>query len=189
MRTWGSSSTRLIFAVCLGLAAVSLLGCARPEITTAVNDIAISSAPLPESTPTQDRNLINTEVNGIRQGSSYEDLKKNFGKPLSEKRGGENACGSDKTVVKYKGITFTLDNDGKRHFVVFIEITSPEWEMPPGVKVGMTLEQVRSKISREGKLYTEDEVETLGYADGDGYLTFQFTSGKVAKITRELNLC
>lgn len=60
--------------------------------------------------------------------------------------------------------------------------------MTPGVKVGMNIEQIRTKMGRDG-LHRKDEVETLGYADGDGNLTFQFTGGKVAKITRDLNLC
>lgn len=94
-----------------------------------------------------------------------------------------------KTVAAYKGISFTLDDDNENNIVVLIEIVSPEWEMMPGVKTGMTLEQIRTKMGGDGIHRTDEEVESLGYADGDGYLTFQFAGGKVAKIIRELNLC
>ncbi|MBK9162698.1 MAG: hypothetical protein IPM21_02050 [Acidobacteria bacterium] len=158
----------------------------------AANDIAVNSVPTPqpsvEPTPSETWNDAYNFVNGVRIGTSYAELKQRFGKPLSEKRGGENACGYIKTVVTYKGIRFTLDDSGESNIVILIEITSPEWEMTPGVRVGMDLSQVRSKMGRVG-LHKIDEVETLGYADGDGFLTFQFTGGKVAVITRELNLC
>ncbi|MGE3468033.1 MAG: hypothetical protein AB7J13_14015, partial [Pyrinomonadaceae bacterium] len=61
--------------------------------------------------------------------------------------------------------------------------------MTPGVRTGMTLEQVRTKMGRNGMHKNDEEVESLVYADGDGYLSFQFAGGKVAKIIRELNMC
>lgn len=179
-------------SIAFALFAFMQIGCTRTELPAISNGLAVNSFPTREPpvepTPPENWNDAQNVVNGIRIGSSYAELKQNFGKPLSERRSGENDCGSAKTVVAYKGIKFTLDDDGVTNHIVLIEITSSEWEMTPGVSVGMTLEQIRTKMGREGK-YREDEAETLGYADGDGYLTFQFTGGKVAKITRELNLC
>lgn len=192
MKIWGSNNTRLKVVALIGLAAVSLIGCDRQEMPAAANDIAVDSVPAPqpsvEPTPPENWNDAYNYVNGVRIDTSYAELKQRFGKPLSEKRRGDNACGYIKTVVTYKGIRFTLDDDGDSNKVILIEITSPEWEMTPGVKVGMDIAQIRNKMGRNGS-HRMDEVETLGYVDGDGYLTFQFTGGKDAVITRELNLC
>ena len=192
MRIWVSNSSWLKVVALIGLAAVLLMGCARPEISAPSNDIAVNSVPTPqpsvEPTPPENWNDAYNFVNGVRIGTSYAELKQRFGKPLSEKRRGENACGYIKTVVTYNGIRFTLDDSRESNIVILIEITSPEWEMTPGVKVGMDIAQIRNKMGRNGS-HRKDEVETLGYVDGDGYLTFQFTGGKVAVITRELNLC
>ncbi len=81
-----------------------------------------------------------------------------------------------------------MDDNGESNLIVLIEITSSEWEMTPGVRVGMDIEQIRTIIESAG-MHRIDEAETLIYADGNGYLTFQFAGGKVANITRDLNLC
>lgn len=108
------------------------IGCTRTELPAIANDLAVNSVPTPQSsveqTPPENWNDAYNVVNGVRIGSSYAELKQHFGKPLSEKRRGENACGSAKTVATYKGIDFTLDDDGKSNIVVLIEIVSPEWE-------------------------------------------------------------
>ena len=134
-------------------------------------------------------NSVRNEVNGIAIGSSYGELVERFGKPRSEKKGGKNPCGSSKTVLRYYGIDFTTDDDGEQNIVVFIDITSPTWEIAPGIRTGFTIEEVRSKMGRNGIVTVEGGVEYLGYADGDGYLHFYLKNGRVTRITRELNMC
>lgn len=173
-----------------------LPGCTvSSEITAGTSNdrgvVATSTPPVSSQPDPSDqlRNTVRNEVNGIGIGSTYKELTKQFGKAVSEKKGGENPCGSRKTVLQYKGIAFTMDDDGENNFVVLIEITSPNWEIVPGIRTGFTVEQVRSKMGRNGMLTIDEGVEWLGYGDGDGYLRFYLKDGKVTKITRELNMC
>lgn len=157
------------------------------------NELGVIAIPTPTASnqtnaSEQILNTVRNEVNGIGIGSSYKELTERFGKAFSEKKGGENPCGGTKTVLEYKGIAFTMDDSLESNIVVLIEIISPDWIIAPGVRTGMTLEQVRTKMGRDG-MHKSDEVESLVYADGDGYLDFQLAGGTVAKITRELNLC
>ena len=168
------------------------LTCTAPTKIDSSNDLVIASTPTllnQNNAADQHLNTIQNEVNGIGIGASYKDLTERFGRPHSEKKGGKNPCGGSKTVLRYQGIAFTVDDDGENNIVVVIEVTSPTWEMVPGVRTGMTLEQIRTKMGRNGMHKNDEEVESLVYADGDGYLDFQFGGGKVVKITRELNMC
>jgi len=169
------------------------LSCTAPTKIDSSNTLGIIATPAP-TIPNQNTasdqvlNTVRNEVNGMGIGSSYKELTERFGKPHSKKIGGNNPCGSNKSVLQYNGIAFTMDDDGENNIVVVIEIISPNWELVPGVRTGMPLEQVRAVMGRNG-IHTIKEVESLSYADGDGFLNFQFADGKVAKITRNLNMC
>lgn len=148
------------------------------------------TSPAPSDTASQDWNTVRNEVNGIAIADSYENVIKRFGKPISVKKGGTNPCGGNKSVLRFPGIEFTLDEEeDKSKIVVGIEINSAQWEMAPGVRIGFTLEEVRSKMGRLGTLSRENGTDVLSYGDGDGYLKYTFRKGKLVRTMRNLNMC
>lgn len=104
MKEWESTNSRLkvwfICATFFALVAFLQIGCTRSEIPgTTLDDIPRNTVSSPNATtqptPPKDWNDGYNFVNGIRIGSSYTELKQIFGKPVTEKRGGENACGQN----------------------------------------------------------------------------------------------
>ncbi len=135
-------------------------------------------------------NSVRNEVNGIGIADSYEEVIKAFGKPISVKRGGTNPCGENRTVLRFRGIEFTLDEEkAKSNIVVGIKISAAKWEIAPGVRVDFTIEEVRAKMGRLGSLSREKGTDVLSYGDGDGYLIYTFRKGKLVEILRDLNMC
>ncbi len=165
----------------------------RGSVAAKIHLVKAASTP-PPSVPRNPRqeslNTFRNEVNGIAIGSTYEDVRAQFGGARSIKKGGTNPCGGKKSVLHYSGISFTMDRDESgRSIVVLIEITSPSWEIAPGIRPGFTVEEVRTKMGQADDLIMEDSAGTLWYADGDGYLTFVFKKGKLVRILRDLNQC
>lgn len=163
-------------------------------VSSQPNDVASKRAPVTDPDPTHTSetktdgwNTVRNDVNGIGIGSKYDDIVKIFGKPLSTRIDGENACGGKRTILAYDGITFDLDGDGSERIVVKIEITSTNWLINPGIRVGTSVEEVRSLMKDHGRLDSSNT--EIGYGDGDGYLTFQLKNGIVTKIRRSLNMC
>ena len=158
----------------------------RPE-----NDSVCLLPGFPTPNPTdQYLNRARNEVNGVGIGTAYAEVLERFGKPVSIKTKGENPCGGRKTQVRFEGIEFSFDpHEEKKNIVVLIEITSPKWELSPGVRVGNSMDEVRDKMNGTGKHSKDAGFDVLGYGDGDGYLTFYFRDNKLIRITRDLNLC
>ena len=187
-----------IFLIFLLLNVASFCGCfAQSQNSTNVvqsenTKLSPTQSPLPINTkPTDDLpQTIKLEVKGVDIGTSYEDVLRQLGKPLSSKKRGTNPCGGTKLTLRYSGLTVNLDPDAdeQNFIVVFVEATSLKWEVS-GIKVGASLEDVRAKFGKSSELRKESGLETIGYFVTDGYANFYFRKNKLAKITWELNLC
>jgi hypothetical protein len=131
------------------------------------------------------------QVKGVDIGAKYQTVLRQLGKPLSSKKRGTNPCGNTKLVLRYSGLTITFDDDGSgRNFiVVVIEVTSPKWEVAPGISVGASLADVQKKFSQTEAPTKEKGLENLSYFAGDGYANFYFRNKKLVKVAWELNLC
>jgi len=152
----------------------------------------VSTPPALETEKATDEhwNTVRNDVSGIAIGSTFTEVVGQFGRPNLIKKGGTNPCGGNKSIFRYSGIVFTLDEDeSKRNIVVVIEITSPKWKIAPGIRTGFTVAEVRAKMGRLGNMVNEKRSELLEYGDGDGYINFYFTDGKLVKIVRDLNQC
>lgn len=134
---------------------------------------------------------IDLQVKGVDIGASYQTALRQLGKPLSSKKGGTNPCGNTKLMLRYPGLTLTFDADenGQNFIVVKIEITSPNWEVAPQVKVGVSLKDVKAKFVQTDKPEGKSGLEKLSYFVTDGYANFYFRGKKLIKIAWELNLC
>lgn len=134
---------------------------------------------------------INLKVKGVDIGAKYQTVLRQLGKPLSSRKGGTNSCGNTNLVLRYSGLTITFDDDGdgQNFIVVFIEITSPEWKVAPGISVGASLTDVQRKFGQTEKPTKEKGLENLSYFVTDGYANFYFRNKKLVKVNWELNLC
>ena len=135
--------------------------------------------------------MIKLQIKGIYiENSYYKDVLRQFGKPLSSKKRGTNPCGGTKLTLRYPGLIINLDPDENEQnfFVVFAEITSPEWEVS-GIRIGASLEDVQAKFGKSSELSKESGLETIWYYAGDGGADFYFRKNKLVKITWEMNLC
>jgi len=133
---------------------------------------------------------IDFKVKGVGIATSYQTVLRQLGKPLSSRKGGTNPCGGKKQVLRYSGLTITLDEDeDKQNIVVLIEVTSPKWKVASGISVGASLKDVQAKLGQSVELSKESGFEVLTYLDGDGAIAFYFRNKKLVKVTRDLNLC
>lgn len=149
-------------------------------------------SPLPTNTKPADDlpQTIKLEVKSVDIGTSYRDVLRRLGKPLSSKKRGTNPCGGTKLTLSYPGLTVNLDPDAdeQNFIVVFVEVTSPNWEVS-GISVGASLEDVRAKFGKSSKLRKESGLDTIGYFVTEGYADFYFRKNKLVKVSWELNLC
>jgi hypothetical protein len=187
-----------IFAFFLLLGVASFCGCfAQSQNSTNVvqsetTKPSPTQSPLPTNTKPADDlpEMIKLQIKGVDIGTSYEEVFRRLGKPLSSRKRGTNPCGGTKLTLRYSGLTVNLDPDAdeQNFIVVFVEVTSPEWEVS-GIRIGASLEDVRAKFGKSSELRKESRLETIGYFAGDGYADFYFRKNKLVKVSWELNLC
>ena len=188
-----------IFAFFLLLSIASFCGCSAQSqnSTNAVQSEntkpSPTLSPLPSNAKSADDlpQTIKLEVEGVDTGTSYQDVLRQLGKPLSSKKRGTNPCGGTKLTLRYSGLTVNLDPDAdeQNFIVVLIEVTSPKWEVASGISVGASLEDVRAKFAKSSELRKENGLDYVSYFVIDGYANFYFRNNKLVKINWELNLC
>lgn len=142
---------------------------------------------------------VDLRVKGIGLGSSYASVLRQFGRPLSTKRekivDKYEVCGPAYTSLRlsYEGATVKLMGDLRwRNFeVVSMAITSPQVLIAPGIKVGMTEKEVRSKSGVPFQQRYESDVLILNYTTkgNDGGAGLHFVSGRLVRIEWEYTLC
>jgi hypothetical protein len=173
----------LIFTVA-GLFFFSCSPAAKPSAD--ISEVpAVSSTQTPVPT-------VELAVNGVGITTIRADVEKKLGKPKSLKRVGENPCGGRKLTYEYGGLTIDLDPDspGEKDFmVVGIVVTSPKWEVEPGVRVGMTAEDVQQRLAKGYMTYSTSGSRQLTYSIPDGHAEFHFPEKQVTRIFWQMNLC
>ena len=142
---------------------------------------------------------VNLRLKGIGLGSSYASVLRRWGRPLSSKRekvvDEYEVCGPPYTSLRlsYEGASIELMGDLRwRNFkVVSMEITSGKFLIAPGIKVGMTEKEIRSKLGVPFQQRHESGVLILNYATkgNDGGAGLHFVSGRLIKIDWEYILC
>ena len=188
-----------IFAFFLLFGIASFCGCfaQSQNSTNVIQSETTKPSPTPSLRPANTKpvddlpEMIKLQIKGVNiENSYYEDVLRQFGKPLSSKKRGTNPCGGTKLTLRYPGLTISLDPDEneQKFFVVFAEITSPEWEVS-GIRIEASLEDVRAKFGKSSELIKESKLETIWYYAGDGGANFYFRKNKLVKITWEMNLC
>ena len=121
-----------------------------------------------------------------------------LGRPISstrEKVVSDGTCGPSYTSLQlnYKGAVVELHGDlrGRKLEVVSMEITSPQFLIMPGVKIGMTEQQVISKLGKPQEGMWELGVRRLTYVTkgNDGGAVLHFRDDRLEKVYWSYTLC
>jgi hypothetical protein len=135
---------------------------------------------------------IHLSVKGVDIGATTADVVSKLGNPKSSQKRGENPCGGAKLSYLYDGLLVDFDPDyNDEHFeVVAVEVTSQNWEIAPGILIGVSVKDVLTKFGRPAFFpEAETETSTLGYWITDGGADFYFRDDRLVKVRWEENLC
>jgi hypothetical protein len=143
---------------------------------------------------------VDFRVKGVGLGSAFRVVLRQLGQPVSSKRQkmdddfvGE--CGPAYTSLRlrYEGASLELSGDlkGRNFFVISMEVTSPKFLIAPGVKIGMTEEETRSKLGAPVEERTESGSRILIYATkgNDGSAGLYFRDARLVKVLWEYIAC
>ena len=154
--------------------------------------------------PTQDPQPQYTEVDlrikSVGLGTSHALVLRHLGRPAASKRerilDPEEVCGPSYTllVLRYEGAVIELNGDlnGRNFEVVSIEVTSPKFLIAPGIKIGMTEEQARSKIDGPpAEVRTDSGSRILIYVTKEnlGGASLYFRKGRLVKVGWGYTMC
>jgi len=135
-------------------------------------------------------------VNGVTLGTTLTEVLKKFGKPLHERTkilGKTDPGIGDFMFLSYDGLELELFRDDEnRPFTVSEIIVSKSWDVYPGIKIGMSSEDVIGLIGKPLSFPT-DKGDHLGYVGilifkFEGGLSFELDKGKVIKIVMNAEL-
>ena len=141
---------------------------------------------------------VNFRVKGVGLGSSYAVVLRQLGRPVSSKREKilDDTCDSPHTSLwlSYKGAVVELRGDlaGRNFDVVSMEVTSSSLLITPGIKIGMTEQDVRSKLGgAPWRVMNESGFRILDYVTkgNDGGARLYFREGRLVKVHWNYTLC
>lgn len=151
-------------------------------------------------TVSQSATEVDFRVKGVGLGSSHAHVLRQLGKPISSKREKVidefEACGPSYTSLRlhYDGAVLELNGDlkGQNFRVVDIEITSPKFLIAPGLRIGMTEAEARSKLGGTPWQETTDAgFRVLSYVTkgNDGGAGLYFRNGRLVKVLWNYTAC
>jgi hypothetical protein len=141
---------------------------------------------------------VDFRVKGVALGSSYAVVLGRLGRPVSSKREKilDDTCDSPHTSLwlSYKDAVVELRGDlaGRNFYVVSMEVTSPRLLITPGIKIGMTEADARSKLGGEPwRVMDESGLRILDYVTkgNDGGARLYFRYGRLVKVHWNYTLC
>jgi hypothetical protein len=130
-------------------------------------------------------------IKGIGLDSNDKDVIKKLGKPRSRKSIGFYNCEETKAIF-YKGLEMSLaENTETKNWEVYqIELTSSNFQLDSGIKIGDSIESIKQKIGKDFSERKEKSITELDYYDGNyGWATFYFRNNKLEKINWLYNFC
>lgn len=142
---------------------------------------------------------VDLRIKGVGLGSSYALVLRQFGRPVSSKREKMDddfgVCGPAYTslLLSYKGAVVELSGDlrGRDFKVISLEITSPQLLITPGIKIGMTEQEARSKLGEPWQERSESGLRILSYVTkgNDGGAGLHFRNGRLMKVDWSYTPC
>ena len=166
------------------------------------NEGVANKRPIPAISPSPklERVLheLDFEVNGIKSGTSYDEIVKRIGKPLRSQDLGKDDCNDrDMRTIYYKGLAIELESDGTKqsYAVVSIEVTSARWLIGNKIKIGSTRDEVLKAFGPDNDYADDDalgdQMPRLEYVTKEnlGGVTFLLIDEKVFKVIMSETLC
>lgn len=140
---------------------------------------------------------VDFRVKGVGLGNSYAAVLRQLGRPVSSRREKieDEACSPPYTslTLSYKGavIEFVGDTRGRAFKVVSMEVTSPQYLITPRVKLGMSEQEVRSKLGEPWQVTNESGLQILNYVTkgNDGGAGLYFRNGRLVKLQWAYTAC
>ena len=142
---------------------------------------------------------VDFRLKGVGLGSSHALVLRRLGRPISSKRekipDDFGVCGGAYTSLRlrYQGAEIELMGDlrGRDFMVISMEVTSSNFLIAPGVKIGMTEEETRSKIGAALQERTESGVRILNYITkgNEGGAGLHFRDGRLIKVDWGYTMC
>lgn len=141
---------------------------------------------------------VDFRVKDVALGSTYAVVLRQLGRPVSSKREKmlDDTCGPPSTSLRlsYKGAVVELRGDlaGRNFEVVSMEVTSSSLLITPGIKIGMTEEDARSKLGgAPWRVMNESGFRILDYVTqgNDGGARLYFRDRRLVKVHWNYTLC
>jgi hypothetical protein len=165
---------------------------------TTMGTLGLALAVFAGSAGGQTTNPAKLKVNGVGLDSTYSQVVKALGKPISNGKPTKEECiGGREKSVKFDGATFYLmdgDSVNRKTFEVkSFDITSSKYSVS-GIKVGDTELSVRRHLGTKfEKQDAESGANVWSYEFEDqnnpGFTTIYISKGKVTKITSGYMVC
>jgi hypothetical protein len=140
---------------------------------------------------------VDLSVNGIRFGSTYDDVVRSIGRTRHQERERvtDDSCGPPYTDLglTYDGLFIRMKGTpkGTDFKAVSFDVTSPKWLIEPGIRVGMSEAELRKQIGEPGRT-TEVEgtiVQHFVNAGNNGIANFFVKNGTLVRVAWEMKLC
>lgn len=157
-----------------------------PLITVVVLQLAIVGSPVAAQRRTVAKGSVDLSLATVRLGSSYSHVRAHLGRPASDTTRRDDSMGSLEIVrtLKYAGLTVTLHKTRRVFRVVSIDVTSSQWLVAPGLRVGLDAKQVVAKLGAPHEESNESARHRYHYlnAGGDGWAWLEFENNKLVAI-------
>jgi hypothetical protein len=136
----------------------------------------------------------NLTVRGVKLNATYADVVRQLGTPEKQRAPDRDRLDDESPIhtLEYAGLEVgVLCSPDRQVFeAVRISVSSPEWSVEPGVKVGMTRSQVIEVPGDPTELDVTDPKPQLWYRCQtiDAFATIELDKDRVERITWEFEL-
>jgi hypothetical protein len=135
---------------------------------------------------TMSQSRVDLSVAAIRLGSSYSLVRAHLGRPTSDTTRRDDSMGSIESVrtLQYRGVTVTLHKMRREFRVASIDVTSSDWLVAPGLRIGLDAKQVIAKLGAPSEESNEGTRHRYHYlnAGGDGWALLEFENNKLVRV-------
>jgi hypothetical protein len=155
-------------------------------IAVVVLQVGIVGSTIAAHRTTASGGRVRLSIATVRLGSSYSLVRAHLGRPTSDTTRRDDSMGSVETVrtIKYPGLTLTLHKMRRVYRVVSIDVTSSDWLVAPGLRVGFDAKQVAAKLGTPYEESNEGTRHCYHYlnAGADGWALLDFENDKLVAV-------
>lgn len=169
-----------------------LTACQEHRTQADITNTATTPSPSSSNANTPSHDSVALNVKGVYLETPYKEIIEKLGKPVKVSEVDiDGDCGiEDQKLLDYAGLQiFVSPNpESKEYGLNSIEITLEKWMIEPGIKIGMSREEVQNKL---GRPYGDSkDVSHLTYITAENNLAdLYFNAGKLQKVRLWVNPC